>query len=214
MSLKQPDIRGYRYADAETNASHRYLLPGLVAELARTGLRGAARRLFDLGCGNGSVSRALHDQGWDVTGVDPSSDGIRQAKTAHPGLRLEEGSAYDNLAHRYGTFPVVVSLEVVEHLYDPRLFAETAFELLEPGGRLILSKPYHGYTKNLAIAVTGGFDKHFTALWDHGHIKFWSPTTLGALLVETGFKIQGMKRLGRIPPIAKSMMMVAERPGC
>ncbi len=214
MSLTQPDIRGYAYADAAQNTSHQYLLPGLMAELDRTELMGAKRRLFDLGCGNGSVTAELDRAGWSVAGVVPSTEGIRQARLAHPELLLEEGSAYDDLTSRFGRFPVVISLEVVEHLYDPRRFAETAFHLLEPGGRLILSTPYHGYAKNLAIAVSGGFDKHFTALWDHGHIKFWSPKTLGALLVEAGFQIKGLRRLGRIPPLAKSMMMVAERPGC
>jgi 2-polyprenyl-3-methyl-5-hydroxy-6-metoxy-1,4-benzoquinol methylase len=35
----------------------------------------------------------------------------------------------------------VLSLEVIEHLYDPHAFAYRAFELLEDGGSLIMSTP-------------------------------------------------------------------------
>jgi 2-polyprenyl-6-hydroxyphenyl methylase/3-demethylubiquinone-9 3-methyltransferase len=72
----------------------------------------------------------------------------------------------------------VISLEVVEHVYAPRSFAATIFDLLEPGGIAVLSTPYHGYLKNLAIAALNGFDKHVNPLWDYGHIKFWSQRTL------------------------------------
>lgn len=62
------EIAGYRYEDAEVNASHAYLLPALRAELARLGVRD--KRLFDLGCGNGSVGAVVHAQdGWAVTDI-------------------------------------------------------------------------------------------------------------------------------------------------
>jgi 2-polyprenyl-6-hydroxyphenyl methylase/3-demethylubiquinone-9 3-methyltransferase len=54
-------------------------------------------------------------------------------------------------------------------------------------------------------------DSHFTALRDHGHIKFWSVQTLGTLLDEAGFRDVSFLRVGRIPPLAKSMIAVAKR---
>jgi len=109
----------------------------------------------------------------------------------------------------------VLSLEVVEHLFDPRGFAKTAHDLLKPGGILVLSTPYHGYLKNLALALTGKMDAHFTALWDGGHIKFWSKKTLGMLLTEAGFTNLEFHLAGRIPPVAKakakSMIVVARK---
>ena len=55
-------------------------------------------------------------------------------------------------------------------------------------------------------------DKHFTALWDNGHIKFWSIDTLGELLREAGFVDVRFERVGRIPPLAKSMIAIARKP--
>lgn len=51
-------------------------------------------------------------------------------------------------------------------------------------------------------------DAHFTALWDHGHIKFWSVRTLAVLLREAGFE---EPRFRRVPPLAKSMIAIAEK---
>jgi SAM-dependent methyltransferase len=81
------------------------------------------KRAFDLGCGNGATCDMLSKQGFDVVGVDPSSSGIEHAKGAFPQVTCEVGSAYDDLASRYGTFDLVVSLEVIEHCMEPRAFA-------------------------------------------------------------------------------------------
>jgi 2-polyprenyl-6-hydroxyphenyl methylase/3-demethylubiquinone-9 3-methyltransferase len=104
-----------------------------------------------------------------------------------------------------------VSLEVVEHLFDPPSFAKTLFDLVEPGGLAIVSTPYHGYWKNLAISLTGKFDSHFTALRIGGHIKFWSIHTLRTLLIEAGFTEIEFLRVGRIPVLAKSMIAIARK---
>ena len=208
----QKSISGYRYESSDSNCSHKYLLPAVIRKLNELKSFSVKPQIFELGCGNGSVASRLAQKGWDVIGVDPSVEGIRQAKKAYPGLRLAEGSAYDDLPAKYGQFPVVLSLEVVEHVYAPRDYARTLYGLLEGEGTAIISTPFHGYWKNLALAVTGKMDAHFTALWDHGHIKFWSIETLTLLLRETGFIDIRFERVGRIPPLAKSMIAIARKP--
>ncbi len=207
MSVK--DISGYVYQDSGLNCSHDYLLPEIIRILKSLNLQDKQKKIFELGCGNGSVANELSKLGFDVTGVDPSEQGISQAKQNYPNLNLRQGSAYDDLVTQYGRFPVVISLEVVEHVYFPRKFAATLFSLLEKGGTAIVSTPYHGYWKNLAMALTGKTDAHFTALWDHGHIKFWSFKTLRFLLEEAGFRQISFHRVGRIPAIAKAMIAIA-----
>lgn len=206
-----PDITGYRYDNAAPSHAHGYLLLAVHSILADISSAVPERCLFELGCGNGSVADALSRNGWKVTGVDPSKRGIVEARRAYPDLDLHEGSAYDDLATRFGRFPVVLSLEVVEHVYAPRHFAATVHSLLEPGGTAIISTPYHGYWKNVALAVSGRMDAHFTALWDGGHIKFWSMATLQQLLEESGFEQVRFIRVGRIPAFAKSMIAVARK---
>ena len=115
-------------------------------------------------------------------------------------------------ALRLPLFDVVVSTEVVEHVYSPRQWAATALAALKPGGLLICSTPYHGYLKNCALAITGKLDAHFTALWVGGHIKFWSRRTLTELLEEAGFQVVAFRGAGRLPWLWMSMLLVARKP--
>jgi hypothetical protein len=66
--------------------------------------------------------------------------------------------------------------------------------------------------KNLALALSGHMDLHFTALWDHGHIKFWSVDTLTRLFEEQGLIREDLKRVGRFPLLAKSMILTFRKP--
>jgi 2-polyprenyl-3-methyl-5-hydroxy-6-metoxy-1,4-benzoquinol methylase len=201
----------YEYTDSSLGDSHVFLLPEIFSIINKLELDFSSR-VFDLGCGNGAVANVLDQMGFAIKGVDPSNDGIRQAHLAYPGLDLTLGSAYEKLHEKYGTFEIVISLEVVEHLYYPRTYAKTIFDLLEPGGIAIISTPYHGYFKNLALALLGKFDNHFTALWDNGHIKFWSVATLSRLLHEVNFNILEFRLVGRIPCLARSMIAVVKKP--
>jgi 2-polyprenyl-3-methyl-5-hydroxy-6-metoxy-1,4-benzoquinol methylase len=206
--------REYSYQTPEQSDAHDYLLPA-VTRMANAVVppAGNSAKIFELGCGNGAVANVLAQQGYQVSGIDYSDSAIQIARKHFPHLQLAQASVYEDLAAVYGQFPLVLSLEVVEHLYFPRQFAKTMFELLEPGGHAIISTPYHGYWKNLVLALSGKLDAHFTVLWDGGHIKFWSVHTLSSLLQEAGFIDIKVTRVGRIPPLAKSMIMCVRKPG-
>ena len=170
--------------------------------------------MLDIGCGNGSLTAAWAKDGWHVTGVDFSGSGIAHAKASHPNIAFHHMPVGPELVEHFGRgcFDAIVSAEVVEHLYAPRDLAQSAFRLLKDGGTLILTTPYHGYLKNLAMAGTGTMDRHWTALWDGGHIKFWSWKTIGVLLREAGFTGLKFGGAGRVPYLWKSMVVCASKP--
>jgi 2-polyprenyl-3-methyl-5-hydroxy-6-metoxy-1,4-benzoquinol methylase len=196
------------YTDTASTWANAYLWPAINQIIAKHDW--ADRRAFDLGCGNGATAHMLSEHGFSVVGVDTSESGVSLANDAFPNLRIEVGSAYDDLAAKYGTFPLVLSLEVIEHCIDPRGFAKSFFDLLAPGGLGIISTPYHGYLKNVAISVLGKWDSHHSPLWDGGHVKFFSVRTLRALLEEVGFQNISFGRVGRVPLLAKSMIAVIQ----
>ncbi len=203
-----PAYGDYGWTFSEPDHTDAYLLEPIVAMLPPLPADRHGRAL-DLGCGNGWLSAWLAARGWQVVGVDPSSSGIERARESYPGVRFEVLFAGTDLLERLGTepFDLVVSTEVVEHLYAPRQWAAAAHAALQPGGTFLCSTPYHGYLKNLVLAATGQLDAHFTVLWEGGHIKFWSRASLGRLLTEAGFEQLVFRGAGRLPLLWKSMVM-------
>jgi len=173
----------------------------------------AGLRVLDAGCGNGSTGGACLALGCTVIGVDLSRSGVDIARQAYPQGRFEVAPVDEGLLVRLNErpFDLVISTDVVEHLYDPRRYARGCFAALRPGGRLVMTTPYHGYLKNLAISVLGRWDRHADPLWDGGHIKLWSKATLARLLHEAGFVNLRFRGAGRVPWLWKTMAVSADK---
>ena len=73
----------------------------------------------------------------------------------------------------------------------------------------IVTTPYHGYLKNLTIALANKMDYHLSALWEGGHIKFESRRTLAILLREAGYHHLVFTGAGRIPYLWRHMVFSA-----
>lgn len=112
-------------------------------------------RVLDLGCGNGSLSNFIAQQGYEVVGVEDSESGFKEARLS-PNCHFIQASIYDlPYAELENSFDIVISSEVIEHLLYPRELVRAAKKCLKPNGRLILTTPYHGYLKNLVLALAG-----------------------------------------------------------
>ena len=168
-------------------------------------------RVLDLGCGNGAMLGTFLDRGWTLVGLDISTSGIEQARKRWPGARFEVADATGDLS-AFGQFDAIYSTEVIEHVVLARRFAQNCFRLLKPGGIVVLSTPYHGWLKNVTIALSDGSDAHFGPQTDWGHIKFWSARTLGGLLWDAGFDQVEYQGAGRVSYLWKSMVMAARKP--
>lgn len=190
---------------------HRHFMP-LIFELC--GELRPGTRVLDIGCGNGFTVGEFLKRGCEVTGLDLSESGVAIARRTYPGARFEVLAADENVLARLGETPfdLVVSTEVVEHLYAPREYAQGCFAALRPGGRFLCTTPYHGYLKNLALALAGKWDTHASPLWDVGHIKLWSRRTLGELFRETGFVNLQFRGAGRLPFLWMTMVLAGDKP--
>lgn len=207
--MPETSYRDYGYTDPAQTWSHAYLWNVVSTLLPAAGR--CPNGIIDLGCGNGAMALRLMDLGYDAYGIDASASGIAIANQQRPGqfhvVDFSLGQLPNALAGK--RFDVALSTEVIEHLYDPRALLNMARSVLLPGGTLILTTPYHGYFKNLALAAAGRLDAHFTVLWDGGHIKFFSRRTLTALLNQDGFEVVDFCGAGRLPYLWKSMVLAA-----
>lgn len=202
------EYKDFGWQEGATSA-HNYLYGDLRALIGDDKLR----TILDVGCGNGEMANRLLKEGLDTYGTDASETGITVAKKLNEDRFYVQDLTSQDLPEELQNikFDTIISTEVIEHLYNPRGYIEFCKNVLmkNGGGELIISTPYHGYLKNLVMAVTGKMDEHFTVLWDGGHIKFWSRKTLTQLLKEFEFEDIEFKGSGRFPYLWKSMFIKA-----
>jgi 2-polyprenyl-3-methyl-5-hydroxy-6-metoxy-1,4-benzoquinol methylase len=170
------------------------------------------KKVLDVGCGNGALCRLLKSEGLDASGCDADAKGIRFATEADRDIKFKQVGVYDDPALvGEDKFDAVVSSQVVEHLFVPSALPKFAFALLKPTGYFIVTTPYNGYFKNLALSILNKWDTHHTPLWEGGHIKFWSKKTLISLITKEGFVVKEFKGIGRFPFLWKSMLLVFQK---
>ena len=204
------EYKDYGYNNAAQTHAHAYIQDKILSLLNHS----SNKSILDLGCGNGSLANYLIKNDFNIYGTDASVKGITIANQINPGRFAIQDLSSDDLPPELADIPfdTIISTEVIEHLYDPRKFIEFSKRTLlkNGGGELILSTPYHGYWKYLALALSGKMDAHLGPLWDGGHIKFWSRKSLTRLLEEQGFTVTDFKGCGRLPYLWMSMVIKAK----
>ncbi len=166
--------------------------------------------------GGGYILHELYDEGYkNVWGFDASQSGIEIAKKNFKDMknRFEIHNAYDpELPNLFPVkYDVVLSIEVIEHMYSPEQYLQNINSWLKEGGFFIITTPYHGYVKNLFIVLFNKFDKHFDPLWEGSHIKFFSKNTLYRLIEKAKMKPVSFTGSGRMPFLWKSMIIVGRK---
>lgn len=90
-------------------------------------------RVLDVGCARGDfLAYLLENADFEAHGVDAFSPGVDD-----PRIRFTHGD-FDRLAHPDGSFDLVMSWAVFEHIHAPTAYFREAARLLRPGGRLVI----------------------------------------------------------------------------
>lgn len=172
--------------------------------------KGGPQNVLDFGCGAGDAVGRFLLEGHNVTGVDISPVGIELAKQRVPNATFLAVDGETQLPFCDSTFDACFSSEVIEHLLDVTSFLREVRRVLRPGGTLMLTTPFHGLAKNLALVVLA-FDRHFNV--EGEHIRFFSRESLESLLLREGFETESFKGIGRFPFLWKTMFISARRIG-
>tara|TARA_B100001121_G_C18660917_1_gene608830 strand:+ start:475 stop:1098 length:624 start_codon:yes stop_codon:yes gene_type:complete len=166
--------------------------------------------LVDVGCGNGYLTKKISNKFLKVTALDESESAIYQAKKDYTGKIKFLQTNLNNFKDEK-KIDCITAIEVIEHTYSPDNFLKKLYELSDKDTKVIISTPYHGFLKNLLLLLTGKFDKHFSPLWEHGHIKFFSKKTLYEITKRNKFRIVETFFSGRFYPISKSIIVVLKK---
>jgi SAM-dependent methyltransferase len=119
-------------------------------ELIRRYVSLRGRKILDVGCGLGMYVREFRRFSLDVHGVDIDQEKVTEASESLPNIRV---ASAEELPYGDGTFDVVLSHEVIEHVSDDRQAMAEAVRVLrspknereESGGLLVIFAPNRLY---------------------------------------------------------------------
>ena len=166
-------------------------------------------RVLDLGCGAGRFVAALRDAGAEPVGVEIAQAALDRAARNAPGadLRLLEGDGSLPLEH--ASVDVVWCSEVLEHVPDTAHLLLEVRRVLRPGGRLLVTVPFHGRVKGTLLALVR-FDAHFDPLGQH--VRFYTRSSLARTLEQSGFEAVDVRPWGGPPLLRTGLRASARRP--
>ncbi|RWZ52163.1 class I SAM-dependent methyltransferase [Halobacillus fulvus] len=149
-------------------------------------------RVLDIasGAGYGSAFVAKKRKEFidEMYGVDISPEAVQYAihNYYHPLLTFREGDAMDPaLKDTLGTFDTILSFETIEHVPDDRVFMKRMYDLLKPGGALVLSTPF-GKGRD----QPSGFPFHYFQLTVEEFKRLFEPFSEVEFFYQTGVTIE------------------------
>ncbi|MDT4937187.1 MAG: hypothetical protein QOG80_858 [Pseudonocardiales bacterium] len=159
-----PGIPAENYWFRRHEAAYEYAAP-LVAGL----------RVLEVGCGEGYGTALLADAAHTVVGVDYDALTVAHAATTYPQARFVRGNLAA-LPFASSSFEALVTLQVIEHVWNHREFVRECRRVLHPGGILFVTTPNR-------LTFSPGLDAPVNPFHTHEFVA----TELAALLRRNGF---------------------------
>lgn len=153
---------------------------------------GQQKRVLEIGCGPGSITKLLALQGQcKVTGLELDSEAIKLVAPYCEAVMQADLNSDDwpRLLDDVGGFDVVVAADVLEHLYDPWVTLKRMVPLVGHGGYLVISLPHVGHAAVAGCLMSGDFDYRDWGLLDRTHIRFFGLKNMEDLFNQAGLKI-------------------------
>jgi len=169
------------------------------------------KRLLDVGCGSGIFLNCAKQNGWQVTGLDATSQNAEQVKERFGiDVIVSPFEKYEKTDQRWD---VITLWDLVEHLTDPIVLINQAYELLDEGGVLVLATPNDrcllSRIARLASKVSFGVVSFpLKRLYLLEHTSYFNPDSLANLVKRKPFDVlrvmkteTDLKRYAFPPPL-------------
>jgi 2-polyprenyl-6-hydroxyphenyl methylase/3-demethylubiquinone-9 3-methyltransferase len=153
-------------------------------------------KILDVGCGGGLVSMPLSRIGFNVTAIDAGEENIKIAKQYSENHKIEIQLFHESSEvhlERKIKYDVIICLEMIEHVSDPKILIDSLAKLLNKGGIIIIST-INRTLKAKILAI--GFAEYVLNLVPkntHHFDKFVKPSEIAEYFEKTNLKIQEIK---------------------
>lgn len=144
-------------------------------------------RLLDVGAYTGVFVEVARKAGWNAEGIEPSAWAAKEAQKA--GLTVRQGTLA-TVNYPPESFSAATLWDVVEHFDDPSGELSHIYQLLRPGGFVVV------HTIDIGSLTARVMGKHWPFLMEM-HIAFFSRSTLRAMLERVGFEYVSDHTQGR-----------------
>lgn len=119
--------------------------------------------ILEVGCGKGDFIKRLHQQGNAVVGIEFNENSVRTLTSL--GYEIFNKSL-NNMSKEYPEkFDMVVSFQVLEHIYNVNDFIASSVALLKKNGKLIISVPNNDSFIKYAFPNSLNIPPHHAGWW-------------------------------------------------
>ncbi len=170
------------------NPIERWMVNAFMAAVRELALSTGAKEVLEVGCGEGEVARMIAAAGLRVRATDFSSQviDVARAQTTTPNVSYDV-VAVEDLRPERDASPLVMSIEVLEHVKDPETALSTLATLARPW--VLVSVPREPLWRALNMARG-----KYVRAWGNtpGHLNHWS-TAGFQRLVEKNFQVVAVR---------------------
>ena len=166
--------------------------------------------ILDFGCGPGLIISAMKEINPEAKyiGIDVSEKAVAKAKKRHAKDKFYVVADGDKFPLKAGSVDFILTTDVIEHVYNTKKVFKEFRRVLKPGGKILMTTPYHGLIKNLVIVLLA-FEKIFNPTGPH--IRFYTKKGLFELFEEHRFKVEDHGYFGRFYPLSRGIFVLAKK---
>jgi O-antigen biosynthesis protein len=157
---------------------------------------GGNKRVLEVGCASGYMSRVLSERACSVVGLEIDPDAAREAKEFCDNVIVGDVETLDlEGILGAGKFDVVTFGDVLEHLRDPIATLRRIRPLLAHGGYVVASLPNVAHGSIRLALLKGRFDYTPLGLLDETHFRFFTLASIRKMFNETGMAMVQTERV-------------------
>ena len=165
-------------------------------------LVGFNKKVLEIGCNTGYLSRVMQQRGCQVTGVEVDENAAELARRFCRRVIVGDVESLDwGIALGDERFDVITFGDVLEHLRAPEVVLRQLYNYLVPTGHIVVSLPNIAYAGVRLSLLLGRFEYASLGVLDETHLRFYTRETAQQLLTSSGFQVDDVFAVSEpVPP--------------